>query len=331
MSDKIYNILYLERNSASGFSIHKVFKPIIAKIPGCIVKEAPSYRATFSGICKNLLWIFVNLRHYKGIIHMTGGPHYFLIPLFGKKTILTIHDLVLLKRSNGIKHALYKILWFRIPICLAKRITCISNTVKKELLNEFKIPENKLHVIYNAVDDSFKYTPQPFNEKCPRILHIGTYWNKNIDRVIEAIEGISCKLVIIGKINDDTKKNLITHNINFINKINLSDNELIKEYELSDIVSFPSIFEGFGMPIIEGQAIGRPVVTSNIMPMKEVANETACLVNPYDTDSIRNGFMRIIKDEEYRNRLIEQGLDNVKRFSSEKILKEYQKIYNTLL
>ena len=102
------------------------------------------------------------------------------------------------------------------------------------------------------------------------------------------------------------------------------------QYQLADIISFPSIFEGFGMPIIEGQATGRPVLSSNIAPMTEVAGDGACLINPHNINQIRHGFLPLINDKDYRDGLIQKGFENVKRFSIEHISEQYMNLYHNL-
>jgi glycosyltransferase involved in cell wall biosynthesis len=84
-------------------------------------------------------------------------------------------------------------------------------------------------------------------------------------------------------------------------------------------VVFPSLYEGFGLPIVEAQAVGRPVITSNLWSMPEIAGEGACIVDPYDVQSIKSGLMRVINDTEYRENLINKGFENVRRFDEEKI------------
>ena len=84
------------------------------------------------------------------------------------------------------------------------------------------------------------------------------------------------------------------------------------------------MYEGFGMPIIEGQSIGRVVVTSNLSPMKEVAGNSAILVNPYDIESMKQGYLKAIKEHDY---YIKLGKINVKRFNLEEITKQYYQLY----
>lgn len=322
------NITFIFRNIKSGFSIHNVFMPIVSMLKAPYF-EAPYERADIRSIIRNFLWVR-RIANKKGINHMTGGPHYFLLAIPFHANVLTIHDLVLLRNSKGIKHWLFKWFWFKLPIKYANVITCITDSVRKELITTFNLDCQKVITIHNPVSPIYREVPYIFNETCPRILHIGTAWNKNTERVICALQSITCKLIIIGEETDSIisalKKNAIDYEI----FCNLSNEELYQQYQLADIISFPSIYEGFGMPIIEGQSTGRPVLTSNIPPMTEVAGDGACFVNPHDIKSIRDGFLKIISDSSYRNQLLLKGNENVRRFSLEHITKQYEQIYNNI-
>ena len=85
------------------------------------------------------------------------------------------------------------------------------------------------------------------------------------------------------------------------------------------------------MPIIEAQATGRVVITSNIEPMKSIAGETAHLVDPYRVESIREGIIKVINDEAYRENLIKKSQINIKRFCVERVAEEYNKLYDQIL
>ena len=107
---------------------------------------------------------------------------------------------------------------------------------------------------------------------------------------------------------------------------------MAERYRQADVVVFASPYEGFGMPVVEAQATGRPVVTSNIEPMMWVAGaESACFVDPFDPVSIRAGIERVIQDEPYRNKLTTNGLGNVKRYSIRQIAGQYIQVYRKFL
>lgn len=212
----------------------------------------------------------------------------------------------------------------------ATKIVFISEFAKQQILNHISLDESKMTVIPNPVDPTFKKSPKDFNQHKPRILHIGTLSRKNLNRSICALEGINCHLRIIGNIDETTKKLLLEKGIEYSCNSNLTHRQIVDEYCKADIINFPSLFEGFGMPIIEGQAIGRVVVTSNIPPMIDIAGDGAAIVDPYSVDSIHHIYSKIITDNNYRNNIITKGLKNAERFKVETIAKLYLNIYNQI-
>jgi glycosyltransferase involved in cell wall biosynthesis len=190
---------------------------------------------------------------------------------------------------------------------------------------------DKIKVVHCCVSPSFKPSSRKFNEIKPVILQVGTGANKNILRVAEALKGIKCHLQILGKLSNHQLKVLEKNGIEYSSIENISDSEVVNLYKKCDLVAFVSTYEGFGLPIIEANATGRAVVTSDIMSMPEVAGEAACLVDPYDINSIRAGVLRIINDTDYRELLITQGYKNIERFRSQKITEKYMKLYDYLL
>lgn len=103
-----------------------------------------------------------------------------------------------------------------------------------------------------------------------------------------------------------------------------------RAYAASDLLLFASTLEGFGMPILEAQTVGRPVVTSNLSSMPWVAGDAAVLVDPYSVESIRQGVRQVIGDRALRERLIQKGFENVRRFDAEYVAQEYVRIYEAV-
>jgi len=324
-------INYFFRNPKNGYSIHRVFRTLIEELEKSVkivINEVPCEGSLPISVIKNNIFTYKK-REKQTINHVTGHIHDVLLALIGTKTILTVHDLVFLDNVRNPFKRFYKwLFWLYLPIKIADKVVCISNQTKQNILS--KIKSDKLIVIHNAVDPIFKFSEKPFNQEKPIILHIGTGWNKNLDKTIQALEGIKCHLRIIGKLKDSQLDFLKDYNIEYSNQFDLTDEDIRDEYLNCDIVNFPSIYEGFGMPVIEGQKTGRIVVTSKIEPLIEVAAEGASFVIPDDISSIREAYLKIINDELYRTNLIEKGLQNAKRFSVENISKQYIELYQNL-
>lgn len=325
-------ITFFHRNHRCGYSIYKVFKTIEneLKYQNQELEEyfMPSPFSMPWDIIKNSIFTFKH-RNTKGINHISGHIHDVILGLIGCKTVLTIHDLVFIDNvRNPIKRFYKWLFWLYIPVKLANKVTCISNETKRKVLQHIKT--DKITVIYNPIDPTFKYVPKTFSKECPIILHIGTFWNKNLERTIQALEGINCHLRIIGEIDNRISQLLQEKNIKFSNAKNLSDEEIRQEYINCDIVNFPSIYEGFGMPVIEGQQTGRIVITSAIEPIKEIAGEAAIFVNPISIQSIHNAYITAIENDKLRNEIIQKGLENAQRFQVKNIAKQYLELYQSL-
>jgi len=164
----------------------------------------------------------------------------------------------------------------------------------------------------------------------PELLLIGTNWNKNLDRVIQSLRGVRCRARIIGNLSEAQIKSLRDQQVEFSVAGRLSDAEVLDEYRRCDALIFASLEEGFGLPILEAQSVGRVVVTSDRSSMPEVAGGGAELVDPTSTESIRGGILRIIHDEAHRKALIERGFENVLRFDASRVAEQYAAIYREI-
>ena len=130
----------------------------------------------------------------------------------------------------------------------------------------------------------------------------------------------------------DQKKMAEEYGIDYTNRYDIPFSEVVKEYEEADIVVFPSTYEGTGFPIMEGQASGKIVITTNAMPMNWVAGDGAVLLdNPLNVDEFREKLARVINDDEYRNNIIEKGIKNAKRFTREEGIRQYEELYKILM
>lgn len=259
------------------------------------------------------------------IFHVTGDINWISFFLFNKKIINTIHDIGTYYKLNTIKKYVYKILWIKMPIFLSHKVTVVSEFTKNEILKIYKT--NKIVVIHNPINPLFKFHKKEFNKLCPTILIVGTAKHKNIENIFKAVIGLNVKLLIIGKLNEQQCLLLNNNNIIFENYFNLSTLEIYNAYINSDIVIFASLHEGFGMPIIESNAVGRPLILSNKCSMPNLSGNAALLFDPKNIFQLKSNIISIIDNQDMRNYLVEKGIENALKFNIKLISKSYLSIY----
>ncbi len=318
------------RRPNANFSLEFIFDDVRKRLRSEVdarVVTAPCYSNGFS----RRVAIAAHAAVQQGEInHITGDITFVAIPLRKERTVLTMLDCGSVLHARGLKRLLLQKVWLELPVAGSAVVTTISQQAKAEIVALTGCDPAKVIVIPVAISQQFQFTPREFNQERPRILALGTAPNKNLERLIAAIDGLACTLVIIGQLPQEHRDALVQRQIQFENYYNLSSEAVIEQYHRSDLVSFVSTYEGFGMPILEAQAVGRPVITSNLSSMPEVAGDAACLVNPLDVASIRSGLLRVIEDAPYREQLVVRGRENVKRFDPERIARQYLEVYQKL-
>jgi glycosyltransferase involved in cell wall biosynthesis len=281
---------------------------------------------------KILIDLFQLWRYRADVYHITGDINYLTIFLPWNKSVLTIHDLFYYECIiTGIKRKIYYIFWIKLPIFFAKSIIVISRHTEFKLQSLAICSRDKIFRIDNCYNPIFSFCEVAFNKVYPNILHIGSAPNKNLSRLIDAVHNIPCTLTLIGDFPIKIKLEMSKKGINFNCLHSLSAKEVLNCYKKCDLVAFISTYEGFGLPIIEAQACGKPVLTSNIPPMNCVAGDGACLVSPYSINEIRTGLLKIIEDDGYRNHIISMGYLNANRYNVNKISNDYLNFYNEFI
>ena len=328
------NIRFFVRKKYPGyFSIEQLFAAICVAIrkelpaaASCDIEEVPYFFSPLNFL-KNMLYV---RKRQQQVNHITGDIHYAILGCSRKNlNVLTIHDCVVLEkyRKYDPRYWIFRILWYDLPMRKAGLITVISEKTKADLLNKIGYGKKKIRVVSNFVSDAFVYHTKSFDKTKPELLFIGSTENKNLDRILQAITGLSCRLQIVGKISPQQKMFIEASKIETAISFELSQEELVEKYKSADIVLFPSLYEGFGMLIIEANASGRPIITSNISPMTEVAGNAACFVDPYDVASIRAGIEKLIRDDDYRHSLVANGLANASLYKLDKVAAMYLQLY----
>lgn len=322
--------IFVRKPGPNSFSLERVCVDIVGAMPKNIsprVVVMPHRTRGLRGLIRNM--VFARSRAGE-VNHVFGDIHYVACALPAGRTILTVADCTTLVHRMGLRRAVIRRLWYTWPVSHSVIVTTISHNARQELLHLVNCPPEKVRVVHVPVSPSFTFVPKKYDNAYPTILQVGTKENKNLLRVIQALKGIPSRLRIIGSLSEQQRAALEHAGIVYSDVARIPDAQLAQEYKDCDIVVFCSTYEGFGLPIVEAQASGRPVVTSNLYSMPEVAGDAACLVDPFDVDSIKMGILRIIDDAPYRKELVEHGLCNIERFRPEAIAAQFASLYQEL-
>jgi glycosyltransferase involved in cell wall biosynthesis len=267
-------------------------------------------------------------------------------------TIVTIHDMAVFAHPEayGRKFAAYGRVLVRAAIRRATRIIAISDATRREILRYEPAGSDKITVIPNGVGGEFldaaSLGTDRVDEACrrlgvarPYVLFVGNLEpKKNLARLITAFSqwrasrGHSHTLLIVGqrppKVPDGLKDadDLDNPAIRFAGYV--EDADLPVLYRGAELVAYPSIYEGFGMPVLEGMAAGVPVLTSSVSSLPEVAGGCAMLVNPFDVDDIARGLHRALTDLEWRARAVEAGRRRAGELSWEENARRTAAVYH---
>ncbi|MEM9732245.1 MAG: glycosyltransferase [Pseudomonadota bacterium] len=334
MTHRPIRVGFFLRHQRSGFhSIEKVFQTVAEHMSDDIeiIRFTTPYPS--KGIVNRLKAIFWARRAFHDekieVAHILGDEHFLCFGLPRKKTVLTIHDLNVIDAASGLRKRALALLWAILPVYWCQIITTISRKSAQQIMNIAQNNGAKIVVIEN---------PLPVQMRVPKedrlsntILQIGTKENKNIERLISAVKGLDVRLAIVGPLSTAQKDLLASNGVTYENHVDISDAQLEALYEKCGLVSFVSLNEGFGMPIIEGQAASRPVIVSDRSPMREVAGEGVVLADPLNVDSIRLGIERLLSDKTLRAQTIANGRQNVARYDPPTIAHQYADIYRSLL
>lgn len=331
--DQKIKVSFINRRPGEGhFSLEGYFARISeALIRAGVDVNSHTSPCSSKGVWNRLRIVAFAAHNQADINHITGDIHFAACGTEPSRTIVTVADCGRLHQLSGVKREVMRQLWFQIPLTRVAVVTVISHAVKDDLLSWVpNLDPDRIHVVPVSISPDFAFTPRPFNRDHPRILQVGTSPNKNIPRLAKALRGLAVSLDIIGRLTPEITRVLEDCGVCYRNFCNISDAEVVDLYRNADFLAFASTLEGFGMPILEAQSVGRPVLTSNCSSMPEVAGEAAVFVDPYSVESIRAGLLRIIDDADYRDRLIQKGRLNVRRYSTEAIASDYLRIYNSI-
>jgi glycosyltransferase involved in cell wall biosynthesis len=247
-----------------------------------------------------------------------------------KRTVLTVHDCVFLRQTSGLRRLFVRKLFYEWAVPRAAVVTVISEATRRELEALVPAVKGKLVLIPCCVGDEFTFSPARLWPERPTVLMVGTKENKNIVRMVQALARLDVTVHVVGNLSDTQRRALVSSGLPWRNSPKLDRAGMVSAYRDCDLLAFASIYEGFGLPIIEAQATGRPVLTSNAHSMPQAAGGAAVLVEPTNTASIRAGLERLLGDATLRTALIKRGLANASQFAPHLVADAYCRIYRQL-
>jgi glycosyltransferase involved in cell wall biosynthesis len=289
-------------------------------------------------------------------VDLYHSPHAVVPPAIHCRSVVTIHDCIHLMFPQYFPGRLSRLtaklqLWTATH--RSERVLTVSETSKQDILRRFRIPADKVTVIYNAIDerltdppaaDDYARVRDRYQLTDPFALYVGNIKpHKNLERLIEAFHGLrqeaafeSLKLVIIGDeisryqgLRRAVHQHKLHKHVRFLGFV--APATLAVLYRLASVFVFPSLYEGFGLPPLEAMYLGTPVVTSNVSSLPEVVGDAAVLVDPYDTASIADGMRRAIIDEGLRATLRVRGMARAREFSWARSVEQIHTVYTEVL
>ncbi|HEY9768030.1 MAG TPA: glycosyltransferase family 1 protein [Coleofasciculaceae cyanobacterium] len=291
------------------------------------------------------------------IIDHTNGHVAYGLKKLGKPVLITCHDLVqyiypeILKNESRFPAFSLAVWQHSVKGIIAAHSTiAVSTNTARDINKWLNVNLDRIKVIPNGVGTNFcvlpaekvaqwrqKYVDSPA-EIC--LLNVGSnHQRKNILTVLKAVKAIAnldipVRLWKVGEKFYPEQEQYIKANglAKHITLINNADSEaLIYFYNAADVMLAPSLYEGFGLTILETMACGTPVITSNISSLPEVAGDAAILVEPTDVEAITKAVIRLQKDTIYRQNLINKGLVRVKEFTWKKTVEQTANLYEEIV
>lgn len=248
--------------------------------------------------------------------------------------ITTVHDFIYEQSKMSLKQKFRIYLDYKV-IRKSDAIVCVSENTKNDLIKYIPtIDKNKIYVIYNGVsEDYYKIEEKIISKYKNFILFVGSRNGyKNFDFAINAIANTNFNLLIVGK-------PLIENELKVLNRLLPNRYECISFpsngflnvlYNSVYCLLYPSSYEGFGLPILEAQKAGCPVIALNKSSIPEIIGNKDLLISELDDFQVKNNLYKL-QDPKFRNYIIQEGIVNSRRFSWEKMAEQYYQLYNNLL
>jgi glycosyltransferase involved in cell wall biosynthesis len=297
--------------------------------------------------------------HKRGvdILHM---PWFYAPAVVTSRLVLTVHDLTdVLVPPHGVPAMMQagRLYFARRALARADRILAVSHSTKREVSRMFDVPEGKIEVVYNALDERFLREPAPADadrtlERMavtdPFVLYAGNIKpQKNLPRLIEAFAVAkselrdhpvfsNLKLLLIGDSAEEHSdlrravlRSRLQGEVRFLGFVPHSVLRVF--YSRASAFLFPSLYEGFGLPPLEAMAHGAPVLTSSVSSLPEVFSQAALMVNPENIFEIARGIKQILTEDDLRETLVRRGYELVQKYSWERSAEQVREVYRSVV
>lgn len=328
LQDKNSKKVFVEYNDAS----NNIFRNAL-DIPNEFIKLKSSFLLIFKRYF-NLRLAFMNDRF---IFH---SSYYRVSNNKNAINVTTVHDFTYEIFEKGLRKKIH-IFQKHKAIRKSELVICISDNTRQDLLKYIPdIDQNKIHVIYNGVSDdytvidTFKFSDLPFPTESYVVFVGSRQAHKRFDIAVDVIRNLKLKLVIVG--GENLSKNELKvlnskigfENFKYMGKVSNKDLNIL--YNNALCLLYPSVYEGFGIPVIEAQKAGCPVVAFKGSSIEEIAGNTPLLFSKYSVVDISKS-ISLLDDKEVRINIIQEGLKNSKRFSWDNTYRQMMVIYKTAL
>jgi len=287
-----------------------------------------------------------------GRLDLYHSPDFVLPPVRRARTLLTVHDLSFMRHPECSSPALYDYLINAVPRSVARADMVLADSAhtQRDVIELLGVPAERTRVVYAGLEPTFVHVPDGparraalarYGIEPPYILGVGTLQpRKNFGRLIAAYQlvrerhKLPHRLVIAGG-KGWLYEDILTATREAGDAVLLSgyvdDSDLPALYSAADLFAFPSLYEGFGIPLLEAMGCGTPVLTSRASSLPEVAGDAALLVEPNDIESIAAGLWQLLSDETLRQQLVQRGHERTQRFTwaaaAQELLAAYQQCH----
>jgi glycosyltransferase involved in cell wall biosynthesis len=308
--------------------IGRFARNILSRLPECeLLESGPKPLSMLDP-----LWLDCQLISRRPRVFFSPG---FNLPVLRTTSlVITIHDLahIRLREYATYRRRLYYELLVKRASWRAYRVLTVSEYSRRDILEWTQLPGDVVVNVGNGVDGIFRPEGPRYEPGFPYLLYVGnSKAHKNLKRLLEAFDKIDCaslRLILTGRPTLELSAHI--HSLRGKDRVifigSLTDQELAALYRGASFLILPSLFEGFGLPVVEAMASGTPVIASRMAALPEVTGEAGLLVDPLDVADIRKKMERMLSDAVLRNRLRQAGLARAQLFSWDTVAEKVRNV-----